>query len=100
MIRLLIIDDSPTMRAILASRLADEDDIRIAGMAESAEAGRIITASAGGTKLSAVLQALGPSLTSTDHTLRARATRAVARIVGATDAGVLDADARRPCSTT
>lgn len=39
-IRVLIIDDSPTMRALLAARLAGHEDIRVVGMAHSAAQGR------------------------------------------------------------
>ncbi|NBW74937.1 MAG: chemotaxis response regulator protein-glutamate methylesterase [Sphingomonadaceae bacterium] len=39
-IRVLIIDDSPTMRAILMSRLAAEDDISVIGTAANAAEGR------------------------------------------------------------
>lgn len=39
-IRVLIIDDSPTMRAILMSRLAAEDDIAVIGTAANAAEGR------------------------------------------------------------
>lgn len=40
MIRVVIVDDSPTMRAILAARLSGEPDIRIVGMAADAREGR------------------------------------------------------------
>ena len=40
MIRLVIVDDSATMRAILAARLSGEPDIRIVGMAADAREGR------------------------------------------------------------
>lgn len=39
-IRVLIIDDSPTMRALLALRLSGHADIRVVGMADSAVQGR------------------------------------------------------------
>lgn len=39
-IRVLIIDDSPTMRAILMSRLSDESDISVVGTAANAAEGR------------------------------------------------------------
>jgi two-component system, chemotaxis family, protein-glutamate methylesterase/glutaminase len=39
-IRVLIIDDSPTMRAILMSRLSDESDISVIGTAANAAEGR------------------------------------------------------------
>ncbi|MXP27636.1 response regulator [Porphyrobacter algicida] len=40
MIRLVIVDDSPTIRAILAARLSGESDVRIVGMAADAREGR------------------------------------------------------------
>lgn len=42
MIRVLIVDDSPTMRAILASRLSSEVDIAIVGMAADAREARVL----------------------------------------------------------
>lgn len=42
MIRVLIVDDSPTMRAILAARLSSEVDIAIVGMAADAREARVL----------------------------------------------------------
>lgn len=39
-IRVLIIDDSPTMRAVLAARLSDYADIQVVGLASNAAEGR------------------------------------------------------------
>jgi len=42
MIRVLIVDDSPTMRAILGARLSTEADITIVGMAADAREARVL----------------------------------------------------------
>ncbi|WP_395390884.1 chemotaxis-specific protein-glutamate methyltransferase CheB [Novosphingobium sp. BL-8A] len=41
-IRVLIVDDSPTMRAILMSRLGEQDDIEVVGTASDAAEGRAL----------------------------------------------------------